>query len=530
MPAPTFFSSQEPQTENDFLEAADEYEQSGGKWRAGDAAKATRFFNRAIDAYNEGLNRFSSSFDLAYNKAVLQYQLTQDERIAALLGDHVDLLNETLQTHYYALKLDNENADILFNTAQVLTSLAEKLDEGKSGNEELAIRHLREAIELFSSCLRRQELQYEEMQTEKEEAERAVAEAEQDAEGGVSISDEAMETSTEASERSGDWAAVVEPTTPQTLLDTALATLGALMSLTTISAPTESSTLANISEIASPLINSRIPSYISLLSSVAEVSEEPSPPTLSISISATGSATQAEVIKKPQYSPKQEGEKQFALASALFSSAMTGAEFRSRLASSNYYFTRVKGVFQPLIQTSKTSTVTDDDFLIAYGDTLMDIHHALRDAASEAVKSGRGPTPAAMENLATQEEVLREAQQAFSRSKQSVSVLLARGGIEIWLFQLSRLLYPQDHTGWKNLRATKPFYLQAVKGANGTEAMEAKVKSAVADFLIARYADKDYPSAKRQWETLSNVQDPEVKEILKDAVDDGLLVDEDTSF
>jgi hypothetical protein len=59
---------QESQSENDFLEAADEFEQAAGKWRAGDAAKATRFFNRAIDMYNDGLKRFPQSFDLAYNK------------------------------------------------------------------------------------------------------------------------------------------------------------------------------------------------------------------------------------------------------------------------------------------------------------------------------------------------------------------------------------------------------------------------------------------------------------------------------
>lgn len=61
----------EPQTENDFLEVADEHEQAAGKWRAGDAAKATRFFNRAIDTYNEGLKRHPKSFDLAYNKSVI---------------------------------------------------------------------------------------------------------------------------------------------------------------------------------------------------------------------------------------------------------------------------------------------------------------------------------------------------------------------------------------------------------------------------------------------------------------------------
>lgn len=62
----------EPQSENDYLEAADEHEQAAGKWRAGDAAKATRFFQRAIDMYREGLKRYPESFDLAYNKQVSQ--------------------------------------------------------------------------------------------------------------------------------------------------------------------------------------------------------------------------------------------------------------------------------------------------------------------------------------------------------------------------------------------------------------------------------------------------------------------------
>lgn len=60
-----------PESENEFLEAADEFEQAAGKWRAGDPAKATRFFNRAIDAYNTGISKHPTSFDLAYNKFVL---------------------------------------------------------------------------------------------------------------------------------------------------------------------------------------------------------------------------------------------------------------------------------------------------------------------------------------------------------------------------------------------------------------------------------------------------------------------------
>ncbi len=43
-------------------------EEAGGKWRAGDAVKAMRFFNRAIEMYDAGLRKFPDSVDLAYNK------------------------------------------------------------------------------------------------------------------------------------------------------------------------------------------------------------------------------------------------------------------------------------------------------------------------------------------------------------------------------------------------------------------------------------------------------------------------------
>lgn len=67
-PQPLTNVAQEPETEDDFLDAADEFEKSAGKWRAGDAAKSARFFQRAIDAYAAGLQKFPRSFDLAYNK------------------------------------------------------------------------------------------------------------------------------------------------------------------------------------------------------------------------------------------------------------------------------------------------------------------------------------------------------------------------------------------------------------------------------------------------------------------------------
>lgn len=45
-----------------------DFEEAGEKWRAGDATKSLRFFLRAIDAYDAGLQKFPRSFDLSYNK------------------------------------------------------------------------------------------------------------------------------------------------------------------------------------------------------------------------------------------------------------------------------------------------------------------------------------------------------------------------------------------------------------------------------------------------------------------------------
>ena len=45
-----------------------EFEEAGEKWRAGDATKSLRFFTRATDTYDLGLQKYPRSFDLAYNK------------------------------------------------------------------------------------------------------------------------------------------------------------------------------------------------------------------------------------------------------------------------------------------------------------------------------------------------------------------------------------------------------------------------------------------------------------------------------
>ncbi|EGE01762.1 hypothetical protein TEQG_00807 [Trichophyton equinum CBS 127.97] len=155
-----------PESADEFLAEGVDLEEAGEKWRAGDPVKSMRFFMRAIEMYETGLRRYPASFDLAYNKARVQYEITQHPKLVTQLpGPIIDILRIALDSHREALQKDQDNADILFNTAQVLTSVAEALTEGKHADEEQteeALKCLTEGLELFQRCLVLQELRFTE--------------------------------------------------------------------------------------------------------------------------------------------------------------------------------------------------------------------------------------------------------------------------------------------------------------------------------------------------------------------------------
>lgn len=60
----------QPTTADEYLAVGVEHEEAAEKWRAGDAEKALRFYDRALETYDEALAKWASNFDLAYNKYV----------------------------------------------------------------------------------------------------------------------------------------------------------------------------------------------------------------------------------------------------------------------------------------------------------------------------------------------------------------------------------------------------------------------------------------------------------------------------
>ncbi|KAK3719431.1 hypothetical protein LTR37_004288 [Vermiconidia calcicola] len=240
-----------PETEDEFQEFADREEEAGGKHRVGDPQKSGRAFVRALEIYDKGLHKHPTSFDLAYNKARLQLEITQHPTLVEHIGlPLIDLLSQTLESHRYALRLNEENPDVLFNTSQVLTSLAEQLSE--AGQSHHAIPLLQESLELLSSCLSRQEMLLEQQQTELEDAE----------DGGVPLSPGEKPSSTEGPDIAEQTARIETPVTANDLLDTVHASLS---SLTTLVPLVEPSAVQTYGDMAHVLTEKRAISYISLL-------------------------------------------------------------------------------------------------------------------------------------------------------------------------------------------------------------------------------------------------------------------------
>ncbi|OAX80616.1 hypothetical protein ACJ72_05048 [Emergomyces africanus] len=258
----------EPETSDEYLAAGVELEEAGEKWRAGDAVKSMRFFMRAIETYDTGLRKFPNSFDLAYNKARIQYEITQHPKLATQLpAPLVEILHIALKSHRHALTLQQDNAEILFNTAQVLTSLAEAITDGRRATEQHtqeASKYLQEALDLFQRCLGVQELRFTEGQHQQADS-MAMAEfggSARDEQQANLETDQAMEGTGDGTERSAQWATVIEPVTKDTLVDTAVAQLEALATFCGLLTLDPGSSLAWIEEYSADLLKEKVAAYV----------------------------------------------------------------------------------------------------------------------------------------------------------------------------------------------------------------------------------------------------------------------------
>lgn len=192
-------------------------------------------------------------------RARLELELSQQSALVARLPVTLqELLRQALASHRYALRLNEENPDALFNTAQVIVSLAETISESSSSRTQWrdeAVALLQEALELLNACFSRQEMLLEEQTTS----------FSNDTDGGVPLEQETIPHDTMASEDEvmEESATIQSPTTISDLLDTARASLTALTTLIPLS---DGSSVDILAQMADAILRIKIPHYLAQMS------------------------------------------------------------------------------------------------------------------------------------------------------------------------------------------------------------------------------------------------------------------------
>ncbi|KAF2656688.1 hypothetical protein K491DRAFT_596444 [Lophiostoma macrostomum CBS 122681] len=526
--------AQDPQSENDFLEAADEFELSAGKWRAGDLAKAIRFFNRGIDMYNAGLQRYPNSFDLAYNKANLEYNMCEDDRVVAALGNRINLLKETLASHRVATALGPENTDVLFNTGQVLTSLAEALlgKETQESAESPASTLLEEAVDLFTRCLASQQQEYEQMQIEIAKANAMQVEeapALENSSDKIPATQEAMETSSVSSEAPEEWATVIDPVTPETILETCTAQLGALTTLLSLYNASNASSVWFRAQYGMDTAQTKIPQLISVIeqSPSSKPAEEPAAgPTLSLSSS---SAVEGST------SPKDDA----ILAVANFQVGIAEVTYRSNSCTSEQYASQIESTFAPLLQEhpgSKDVSTYSVNVRASYADSLMSLSSAIPDSP---YYTNQSPTLAA--DLEIQWKALTQAQTILTALSSGASatiasptrladIFLARGDADLFRFRISS--FASAKASWVKskgvLVANAGVYYRGARSYAEKAGLIEVQKTADAKAIVAEVLKAAVNGAglgKEVWDGKGT----EIGTVLRQMVDEGIMGQEEGS-
>ncbi|KAF1973048.1 hypothetical protein BU23DRAFT_554587 [Bimuria novae-zelandiae CBS 107.79] len=509
-----------PQSEIEFLEAAEEFEQAGGKWRAGDPEKAARFFQRASQAYEQGLQRFPDSFDLAYNKAHLEYEICEDERVAPYLhSTKTARLQETLTSHRRALALNSENLDIQFNTGQVLSSLAEAFLENETeASAKISARaFLEEAVELFTNCLVAQQQKYEQISSEIAELQSQANNALSDSAAAMTeanaevYSENDMEASS-ASSTAGEWATIEEPLTPEVILETCTAQLSALTTLIGLFDLGDLPALEQRAKTGLFTVNTSIPTLVSLQDTfpMSTVADEAPGPTLSITSPSTE--------KDPRSSPKHDA----LLAAAIFQVAVAEVSYRSGSITSTQYANTVSTLFSSLMQETQApeQKVAQQS---AYADALLDVAEAVADTSPDVETQWNALSQA--QHLLTQ--LCTPPNSAFLSAGRLADVFIARAVTDLVRFNMS--LLSEAKPAWKSSRNVLisncgVFYRGAksyAEKAGNTQLTRSAGARAIVTEVLKQVNENgtDVIVAKAGWEE----QGIEVKRVLEQMVNEKIL-------
>ena len=444
----------------------------------------------------------------------------------------VDFLNDTIQAHRYALSLNQENADILFNTAQVLTTAADVAQESKDPEAQReAVDLLKEAAELFSSCLARQELEFTESQAR--------------ADTITTEEESAMEESDSLLDPVEEWATVMAPITASDLVETTLAQLSTLATLISMSfsiSGTDSNEFKAFADVGTALIQQKLPQYISRIPEISSAQDKPTGPFLSLSDAEP--TLHMEDSSQPS-NPKAEASGEAAITTGIFTAALAEAEYRAQLCTTRTYHDRINSVFEPLQTQITTSQSTA--LLLAYADALVSFASAVSEMLLPSDNPAVDEPEAEVQSmcwkaLSKAQDILSDAIKTFTSSSSAnanadlptrASVFLTRGDIELLRRQLalSPKASPAIAGSSSALLRNAGVYYRAAEGYAKTgndqdedEEVEASIKAAVVKILEG---DANAINNLNALVTSSRGRQLAAAAKATDMIDEGLLGDED---
>lgn len=462
----------------------------------------------------------------------MEYSLSEDERILPHLGSRTALLEETLNSHRHAISLNPTNADILFNTAQVLTSLAEAgLEDGTQEAAKVPARTLlEEAVDIFTGCLQKQQQEYEQMQAEIAKAQ-ASGEYQEAWGGDRSQPAETNEqndgdTASPSSEGPGDWATVEEPLTPLTILETCTAQLGALITLLGLYTPEDLPSIEKKAQDGLMTATETIPGLISIIDASPDLDPEDEPeagPTLSIGQSST---------EESSTTPKEDA----VLAAANFQASIAEAMYRSGRSASTQYAQVVEQTFAGLLKESqgtKSPGLAYINIRSSYADALIDLASSIADSLQYTISS-----PTFVPDLEIQWTALSQAQKtltelstaplsSLSSASRLSDIFLARGDTELFRFRIATT--PGAKPAWANSKAVVVanagvFYRGARSYAQSAGALDtrgtADAKAIVAEIL--KEVASGSSTRKDSWKG----RGADVATVLTQMVDEGIVAED----
>lgn len=420
-----------------------------------------------------------SGYPLTFLRARVQYEMVTHPTLATQLQvPLLGALNEALASHQYALRLDENNPDSLFNTAQVLTSLAEEIAKTDQISDDEAVGLLQQALRLFEKCLSIQEIRYTESQ---DQAEIAMPEeqTEQAQDSGPSTEEQAESPPAEE-----QWASIIEPVTKDTLLDTALAQIATLTTLSGLLIPTHTSLLADIETHAAKLLNQTIPSY---------VTNDPDSP---------------------------DRTHEIALAKANLTSSLLEANFRAGRIDLETYKRELSTAFSSSdlnLTTSSTSCLANATALLSFSSALADTTN------NPATFSLRWQALTRASTLLTQASKIPGI-----ASEDLISTHSLRGDIALSQHRMGQppIAYePATKNGPTLLANAATFYRNAGKLLAGSSVSSSEEKRKMEEvglkaYVVALLQGQDGANAR---EAIEGVSKDGVKDRLTDMVDEGLI-------